>query len=94
MRPATAPESSIEMTIIRLGSMPLARAAVSDCPLARRSKPNLVLVSSTQKPTPSSTARIESAQTWPSRGSNGVKPVSSLLSASLVVCTVLPSCTP
>ena len=56
----------------RFGSMPLATAADSDWPLARRSKPNRVFVSSTQNPTPTSTARTTRAHTWPSRGSYGV----------------------
>ena len=47
-RPATAPESSIAMTIIRLTLTPLATAAVSDWPVARRSKPNRVRLSTTQ----------------------------------------------
>ena len=41
-RPATAPESSIAMTIIRLALTPLATAAGSDRPVARRSKPKRV----------------------------------------------------
>ena len=47
-RPATAPESSIVRRIIRLTSTPLATAAVSDRPVAFRSKPNRVRPSSSQ----------------------------------------------
>ncbi len=46
-RPATAPEISSEMTTIRLTLTPLATAALSDRPVARRSKPNRVRPSTT-----------------------------------------------
>ena len=56
IRPATAPESSIAMTIIRLTLTPLATAAVSDMPVARRSKPKRVRLSTNQKAKPTTTA--------------------------------------
>ena len=55
-RPATAPESSMLMTTIRRTSTPLATAAVSLMPVARRSKPNRVRLTRNQKATPTSTA--------------------------------------
>ena len=94
IRPATAPDSIIEIKIMRLGLMPLARAALSDCPLARRSKPNRVLLSRIQNPTPTMTAMTDRAQTSPSRGSNGAKPPSVLPGSRFSVWTLLPSLTP
>ncbi len=58
MRPATAPDSSIEMTTIRLTSTPAATAADSERPVARRLKPKRVSLSSTWKAMPTTTARI------------------------------------
>ena len=46
--PATAPERSIEITTMRLTFTPLATAALSERPVARRSKPNRVRLSSTE----------------------------------------------
>ena len=48
IRPATAPESSIVLTTMARASTPLALAADGDRPLARRSKPNRVRLSSTE----------------------------------------------
>ena len=45
--PATAPESSIAVRIIRFGATPPALAANGLAPLARRSKPNRERLSST-----------------------------------------------
>lgn len=47
-RPAAAPESTIEVTTIRFTLTPLASAAVSEPPTARRSKPNRVRLSMNQ----------------------------------------------
>ncbi len=54
--PATAPEiSMVRITILRT-EIPLATAAVSDRPVARRSKPNRVRPSSTQYAMPQAIA--------------------------------------
>ena len=47
-RPATAPEISIAMSTMRLASTPEAAAADSLAPLARRSKPKRVRLSTNQ----------------------------------------------
>ena len=47
-RPATAPESSMLTTTMRLTLTPLATAAGSERPVARRSKPNRVRPSRNQ----------------------------------------------
>lgn len=48
MRPASAPEAIIVVTIIRGTLTPLATAALSERPVARRSKPNRVLLMTNQ----------------------------------------------
>ncbi|CAM5593850.1 hypothetical protein STENM327S_03857 [Streptomyces tendae] len=47
-RPARPPEISIAVSTMRLGSTPLAAAADSEAPEARRSKPKRVRLRTTQ----------------------------------------------
>jgi len=54
--PATAPESTIEATTIFRTSTPLATAAASFMPVARRSNPKRVRLTTNQKATPTITA--------------------------------------
>jgi hypothetical protein len=70
--------------------MPLATAAVCDRPVARRSKPNRVLFSSTQKPTPTTTASRQSPQIGPSWWENGYQPGTLEELGSVLVRTELP----
>ncbi len=56
--PATAPDSSMDVSTMRLTLTPLATAADSDEPVARRSKPKRVRPSSTVYATPASTAMM------------------------------------
>ena len=52
------------MTTIRRTSTPLATAALSLMPVARRSKPKRVLLTTNQKATPTTTASTMSPYTW------------------------------
>ena len=80
------PESSIETSTIRLTLMPLATAAVCDMPVARRSKPKRVRLSSTQKPTPTSDGEErQRPDRRRRRRSNGYQPPSWLLAGIGVV---------